>query len=191
MKNLAILDEMELKLAKERKLVLFDEFTRESVFVLQYQLNKIVETDRALKIKKPEPVDIIISSYGGNVLDCLPLLGQIEKMKEQGYIINTITNGYSISCGFMLAIIGSKGHRKINRYGKMLCHQMSTGSMGTLQSMEENMEFDKRLWEQMKQIIMQNTKMSSKFLDIIKKQKLDYWMFPEEAQALGCVDEII
>lgn len=191
MKSLSVLDEMELKLAKDRKLVLFDEFTRESVFVLQYQLNKIVDMDKTLKIKNPQPIDIIISSYGGNVLDCLPLLGQIEKLKEDGYTIRTHTNGYSASCGFMLAIVGSKGHRTCNRYGKILCHQLSAGTMGTLQEMEHSVEFDKKLWEEMKQIILTNTKMGEELLDKIKKEKLDYWMFADEALKLGVIDKII
>lgn len=51
MKNLALLDEMQLNLAKERVLVLDDVVDNNSMFYLEYQLNKLKKIDKDLGIK--------------------------------------------------------------------------------------------------------------------------------------------
>lgn len=52
MKNLALLDEMQLNLAKERVLVLDDVVDNNSMFYLEYQLNKLKKIDKDLGVKK-------------------------------------------------------------------------------------------------------------------------------------------
>lgn len=174
MKNLALLDEMQLNLAKERVLVLDDVVDNNSMFYLEYQLNKLKKIDKDLGVKKPEPIEILINSPGGSVLDCLGLINLIYSMKEEGYIIKTHIRGYAASCASVIAVCGSKGHRTMGRFSRHLVHQVSGGVVGELQLMQNELEFTEELWKDLKKIYMENSNFKDEDLEEIKNINLTY-----------------
>lgn len=191
MKNLALLDEMQLNLAKERVLVLDDVVDNNSMFYLEYQLNKLKKIDKDLDVKKPEPIEILINSPGGSVLDCLGLINLIYSMKEEGYVIKTHIRGYAASCASVIAVCGSKGYRTMGRFSRHLVHQVSGGVVGELQLMQNELEFTEELWKDLKKIYMENSNFKNEDLEEIKKYKLDLWLNSQKCLELGLADKIV
>lgn len=183
------LEEMKLQSSlKQRKVVMIEEFTRESVYKVQYLINKIVNMDK-ISEPKEKVITLEISSYGGCAFSCLSLIGTLESLKEQGYKIVTHINSMAMSAGFFTAIVGS--HRTMNRHGVGLIHPMLSGTSGSLQSMIDDIEFDKILWNKLVEITTKYTNFTVDELEELKKCKTDKHMLAEEMLLKNCIDEII
>lgn len=172
---------------KQRRIFLSDEITRESLFEVSYFLYKLQDID--LKTNTKEPIELIISSRGGYILDGNMLISLIEQMKDMGYEIITTVGAYAFSMGFMIALVGSK--RQSYRYGSFLLHQPSSGNWGTLKEQQEDIKETEKLWELMKTIVKKYSKITDEKLDEIYKCKTDFMMNPQEALELNVIDLIL
>lgn len=185
-------EDMKLKSALNlRKIIIAEEFTRESIYKVQYLINKIVDLDNQLNKPKEERVIYFdISSYGGCAYSCLSLIGTCEYIREKyGYSIHTNINSMAMSAGFFFAICGD--YRTMNRYGCGLIHPMLSGTGGSLQSMIDDVEHDKRLWQQIVNITKRYTNFTDEELEELKKCKSDKYMLAEEMLEKNCIDEIL
>ena len=188
----AVLEEIYLNQAMNNRTIMFvDEFDRETCYKAIYFLERIERQDDIDEIPMNErtPITIKINSYGGDVFHCYALISVIERLKDRGYAINTHTMGVAFSCGFLLAITGT--HRTIARRGYLMCHQISSGVIGEIQRMEEEVDFTKEMWEASVDIIKKYTNITGKQLDHIKRSKVDWYMSAEESLKLGVTDEIV
>lgn len=185
----AVITEMVLASAMRHRRILFNEdFNDDTAFKANYLLNRIVDIDN-IEGGEKKPIEIIINSSGGSIYAGAILLGTIEYLKEQGYEIITTVNARAMSMGFMLSIVGSR--RRATRYSTFLCHQPSSGMWGTLKDIEDDVAETKRLWEIMKDIIKQNTKITEEMLEVIYREKRDAIYTPQQALELGVIDEIL
>lgn len=183
------IEEMRIQSAlKHRKIVLIEEVSRESIYKIQYLINKIIKLDH-INPPKEKVITIEISSYGGCAFSCLSLIGDIERYKEQGYKIITHINSMAMSAGFFIAITGS--YRTMNRHGVGLIHPMLSGTSGSLQSMIDDIEFDKILWNKLVEITTKYTNFTVDELEELKKCKTDKHMLAEEMLLKNCIDEIL
>lgn len=186
-----ILDEMVIQsVLRYRKIPLIEEFSRESIYKVQYMMNKILDSDNKTNIPiKDRIITLDISSYGGCAFSCLSLIGTIEQFKELGYTIITHINSMAMSAGFFTSIVESK--RTMNRHGVGLIHPMLSGTSGSLQSMIDDVEFDKVLWNRLVDITIKYTNFSRDDMEELKKCKTDKYMMAEEMLDRNCIDEII
>lgn len=185
-----ILQEMIFKyVVKHRTICLNTYVTSDVIFKMCYYINKLVEQDK--KTGNKPKITIAIGSGGGSCYAGLELISLMEQLKEDGYIIETVVTSIAASMAFMIAICGSKGHRKIYRYGSTLFHQVSSGTIGTLQEMEESIAETDRLWQILKQITLKNTNLTDERLEQIKREKLDVWYSPQESKDFGITDIIL
>ena len=79
-----------------------------------------------------------ICSNGGYAYILKELLNRVEYAKSQGIIVETIVRSQAYSCGSMLAISGTKGHRYIGEYAEHLVHLGSAGMR-----VQDNTEFSR------------------------------------------------
>lgn len=181
---------MEMKVSsalKQRRIFLSNEIDRDSLFEVSYFLYKLQDIDK--RTGKKEPIEIVICSYGGYIYDGSLLVSQIEQMKDDGYEIVTTTSGYGMSMAFIIGLVGSK--RQAYRYCRFMCHQPSSGNYGTLQQQENDLEETKFLWNQMKDIIIKNSKITDEQLEECKKLNKDWYLSPTQALELGIIDVIL
>lgn len=195
---LQVLQMQELEAVHNRVIKFNFEFDRIQCNWCLGVLEKIEELDdleRSLSLRpdkyKPEKITLEIGSYGGSVLDAFQMWDKVEQLKEKGYIIETVTHTYAISCGSISFITGSIGHRKIGRHARVLIHQVSSGCGGTYEDMQREVEFTKQLWEELKELILKNTKVTEERLQEIQEKKIDWWIDAKTAVKLGIADEII
>ena len=179
---------------KKRQLYLAAQVNQKSMNDLTKAILEINNNDRHLEklypvyglAYKPLPIKIYIDSYGGAVYQCLGLLGVMETSVTP---VHTIATGAAMSCGFMILITGH--HRAGYRHSTPLYHQVSTGFWGTVKDMEESLEETKRLQKKIEEMTLSRTNISKKKLKEVLKNKVDWYMTPEEALALGVVDEVL
>lgn len=184
------IDEMIINSAlRDRRIFLNAEVDRDSIFKVMYFMDRIKTLDEQSNDEELKPIEIIIDSYGGFIYHGLALISKIEQFKSLGYKIITTVHSVAMSMGFMILIVGSE--RRSLKYSRILCHQPSSSTWGTLQDMEDDVEETKELWNKMKEIIINYTKITDKQLEDIKIRKHDWSMWAEEALELGVVDAII
>jgi ATP-dependent Clp protease protease subunit len=182
------LDEMKINAAlRDRRIFISEEVDRESMFKACYLLDRLVELDKNENKKKP--IEIILDSYGGYIYHGLALISKIESLREMGYNIITTVNSVAMSMGFMILLCGSE--RRGLKHSRIMCHQPSSASWGTLQDMEESVEETQALWERMKELIIKYTNITNNQLEDIKSRKYDWFMWSEDALKLGVIDYII
>lgn len=173
---------------KRRRIILCDEISRESIFDACFYLRRIMELDVKYNNKK-EPIHIDISSYGGTIADGNRMIGLIEHMKENGWTIITNVEGYAMSMGQAIALCGN--YRTSFRNSRFMIHALSDGTWGQLQAMENDMEESKYVWEMMKTHIKKYSKITDEQIESYKRIQKNWYFSPEEALALGVIDEII
>lgn len=185
------LNEMYLSQALHNRTIHFvEEFERESCYKAIYLMERIerLDDEENLPVEK-RVINIVWASYGGSAYGCLALISVIERLKEKGYTINSHVQSMAMSAGFFTSIVCT--HRTIARHAYLMCHQLSSGAFGTLQSMENEIEHSKDLNDRMLKITEKYTNITMKELLDMKNSNKDWFMNAEEALSLGCVDEII
>lgn len=174
---------------KYRTIYMCEDVMEDSIFKLNYYLDRIVRLDNKSETK--EPVTIIISSFGGSIYECLSTISRMERMQEDGYIIKTIVDAKAMSCGSLISQCGSKGYRYANRYATLLYHQVSSGAIGTLAELNTDIKETERLWELIKGITLKHTNVTDEWMENLRTYNRDLYLIPQEALELGIIDEII
>ena len=177
-----------------RNLFLAQQVDQDTMNVLSKSIIEIREHDVYLEgyyklhdlAYKPKPIILHIDSYGGSVYQCFGLL---SIMKSTGTPVNTVITGCARSCGFMLAIHGA--HRSIHKYGTMMYHQVSSGTVGKVADIKEDLFEAKRLQKQIEAMTLDLTKITKSKLEKVYKRKQDWYIDAKTAVKLGCADEII
>ena len=183
------LDEMKINSAiRDRRIFISEEVDRESMFKACYLLDRLVEIDK-LEGKEKRDIELVLDTYGGYIYHGLALISKIESLKEQGYKILTTVNSVAMSMGFMILLVGSE--RRGLRHSRIMCHQPSSSTWGTLQDQEESVEETRELWLRMKELIIKYTDITDEQLEDIKSRKYDWFMWSDEALKLNVIDIII
>lgn len=130
-----------------------------------------------------EEITIFINTNGGAVIDGLALY---DTMKMLPIDIRTICVGQAASLGAMILAAGTRGKRCIMPHGRVLIHQMTSGSRGKLSDVKTNLKESERLEKMVNQILANETGQPIKKIE--KDQEKDFWMSAEEAIEYGIVD---
>lgn len=172
---------------KERKIMIYDGVDENSILEAIYYLYRFRSID--IKLGQKRPIDILINSCGGNVMDGFSLISLIESMKEEGWIINTTNIGYAFSMGFYISICGS--NRYSYRYATYLCHDISFGFEGNFGEIMEKVKESERLRKILEEITIKYTKLTKEDLNKIFEYRLDKTYSANDAVKLGIADAII
>lgn len=131
-------------------------------------------------------IQILLSTYGGSVYDGLALYDAIKASKTK---VDVIIGGKSMSMGTII-MLGSET-RKAYRNTTFMIHEMTSGYLGKLADLENDLGESKRLQKILWDIITSETKITQKQLDDIYEKKKDWYLSAEEALELGLITEII
>ena len=131
-------------------------------------------------------IQVLLSTYGGSVYDGLALYDAIKASKTK---VDVIISGKSMSMGTII-MLGSET-RKAYRNTTFMIHEMTSGYLGKLADLENDLGESKRLQKILWDIITSETKITQKQLDDIYEKKKDWYLSAEEALELGLITEII
>ena len=136
-----------------------------------------------------KPIEVIISTIGGEIYNGFNFIDQIEKAKTPTTIH---IMAMAASMGFLISMDG-----KNNPNVKTVCHPFSVGLLhsgsqymsGSAHSVKDTFNFSQHYEEKIKNYILSHTKIDEDLYE--KVERKEYWMDSDEMMRLGIVDEII
>jgi len=185
---------MEIKIENERLLYLKGKCDITAITELIEKINKIEKSDdenrKVFKLLynmdyNPNPIELYINTYGGDVY---PSLGLVDKIMSSKTPVHTFCTGVAASSGLLILLAGYKRFGHTN--SSYLIHSISTLTFGQIQDIEENLEECQRLNTLIQNIILERTSISKEKLDDTKKRKYDWWFDSAEALKMKVIDEI-
>jgi ATP-dependent Clp protease, protease subunit len=117
-----------------------------------------------------EPLELVITSYGGSVYDGLAI---IAAMRESRTPINTQAFGPVMSMGLPIFVHGDV--RTADKYATFMYHDVSSVLYGKVEDMEMDLKEAKRLRQILNGIICDHTSLSKTELNGYIKTKTDWY----------------
>lgn len=183
-----VIEEIKLNSAlRDRRIFINGMIDEDSMFKACYLLDRIVALDKQSGTK--DDIEIVIDSYGGYIYSGMSIISKLESLMADNYKIITTVNSVAMSMGFMILIVASE--RRALRHSRIMCHQPSSGTFGSLKDMEESVEETQELWVRMKELIIKYTAITDEQLEDIKSRKCDWYMWADVAKELKVIDHII
>lgn len=168
---------------KKREIVWNDDIDDTTIDIALY-IRKWNDEDKGVDIKDRKPIRIFINSDGGSVDTVFHVIDMIRLSKTPVY---TIGMGRVYSAGGLLLMAGHR--RYIFPHTSCLIHDGSSGTIGSIGKMLDNLEFTKRLEEKVKKYVLDSTHITAEMYD--QNYRRDWFMFSEEMIELGIADEIV
>jgi ATP-dependent Clp protease protease subunit len=174
---------------KSRITVLSEDVSQDVAEKLLRSILEINEKDRRILEEdedyEPEPIQLIINSFGGSVYDGLAIVGAIESSKTP---VHTICYGSAMS---MALYILAAGHlRKMSKFATLMYHEIGTTVAGKISSISNELGECTRLEDVCDKILIENSYVKRKDLKKIKCSGGEWYISADEALRLGIVDEI-
>ena len=130
-----------------------------------------------------EYIYLHINSFGGSVFSAFSVIDTIQNMKVP---VVSIIEGAAASAATLISVMCD--YRIIYKTSYMLIHQLSSGSWGKMNELEEEMENLKELMNSIKTIYKENTNIPRGEISEILKH--DLWWNADVCLSKGLVDEI-
>lgn len=142
-----------------------------------------------LFLEKEDPdkdIDMYINSPGGSVSDGLAIFDTMQLIKCD---VSTYCVGQAASMGAVLLAGGANGKRFCLEHARVMIHQVSAGTQGTLADMKVALkEFDRAMDILMKIMAESTGKTKEALYDDCDR---DYFMSGHEAMEYGIVDKVL
>lgn len=162
-----------------RRIVLSGSITEEIAAQFLEQMTALEYVDHG------KPVTIYIDTYGGNVDAALLMY---DCMKTSACPINTVGIGKVMSAGVLILAAGDKGHRFVSPNARIMIHEVSGGSWGTVSEMEVSVTEMKRMQDTYVNLLCKDT--GQKKQKVLQDIKLDKYMSAKQALDYGIADKI-
>lgn len=140
--------------------------------------------DKDIPVEDRQPIKIYIDSCGGSLTDSLTIIDSIRNSKTP---VVGIAVGCTYSGGFFIFISCDK--RLAYKHASFLYHEGRTETGGTAAQFANYAAFYKKQLNQLKQIVLDYTKINEDEYDAIRKD--DIWYDTNEAIEKGIVDEVL
>ena len=148
------------------------------------------EQDKEPPKPEPKPIVFYVSTWGGDALGMFGIYDLMRTVREE-CAIETFGLGKVMSAGVLLLAAGTKGRRKIGKHCRVMMHSVRGGHMGTIHSLENEMEETRWIQKQLIQALVEETNLTEKQLKRMLGKNLDVYLTAEEAVKYGIADIIV
>ena len=173
-----------LKDLQQRKYILNQDIEQATIADLVRHILQFNREDIGIPVEERKPILIYIACNGGEVDSGFELIDVIESSKTPVYTINM---GFQYSMGFLIGLAGKKRFAMQN--AKFLMHDGTNYICNSGAKAQDQMKFNERTEERVKQYIMSHSNLTSEEYD--SKLRVEWYMFADEAKEKGFVDYII
>ena len=176
----------------ERSFDLFSRMLRDRVIFLFTEfepvMSKIICAQLLfLEAENPDKdISLYINSPGGMVDSGLAI---IDTMRFIAPDVSTTVMGLAASMGSITAASGAIGKRYILPNARVMLHQPSAGTRGTVTDMNIYMQELLHTKEKLTNIYAEQLKIPRE--EIVKEMERDWWLSPERAVEIGHADAIV
>lgn len=181
MKNGLLEEVFYLRDIKQRKMFITVNICQETVDDAVRHIMQFNREDADIPVEERKPILLYVASNGGDVDAGFTLIDAILCSETPVYVIN---QGYQYSMGFLIGLAGHK--RFAMPHAKFLMHDGSQFIYNSGAKAQDQMEFNKKWEERIKQYVLSRTHITSEMYD--KQMRKEWYMFADEAKALGVVD---
>lgn len=138
------------------------------------------------------PILVYIDSYGGYVDALNSMLATMRQVPNK---FVTVCIGKAMSCG--AALLAAGDIRYMDEGSRAMIHQSRSGAVGPTESLQNDINENKRLNKQLMDFILNrcNKKLKDFYAELKKKNKpedqaRDLYLSPKEALDFGLIDEV-
>ena len=135
------------------------------------------------------PIDMVISTPGGNADDMFAIYDTMRMIREE-IPIRTRGIGKVMSAGVVLLAAGTKGERSIGKNCRVMLHSVIGGHIGPMHQLDNEMEEIRNIQDQYISVLAEETKMTRRYLRNLMKKKVNVYLSATEAVELGIADKI-
>ena len=135
------------------------------------------------------PIDMVISTPGGNADDMFAIYDTMRMIREE-MPIKTRGIGKVMSAGVVLLAAGTKGERSIGKNCRIMLHSVIGGHIGPMHQLDNEMEEIRNIQDQYISVLAEETKMTKRYLRNLMKKKVNVYLSATEAVELGIADKI-
>ena len=135
------------------------------------------------------PIDMVISTPGGNADDMFAIYDTMRSIREE-VPIRTRGIGKVMSAGVVLLAAGTKGERSIGKNCRVMVHSVIGGHVGPMHQLDNEMEEIRNIQDQYITVLAEETKMTKRYLRNLLKKKVNIYLSATEAVELGIADKI-
>ena len=139
---------------------------------------------------EPKPITFYISTWGGDALGMFGIYDLMRVVREE-CAIETFGLGKVMSAGVLLLAAGTKGQRKIGKHCRVMLHSVRGGHVGTIHSLENEMEETRWIQKQLIKALVEETNLTERQLKRMLGKNLDLYLTAEEAVKYGIADIIV
>lgn len=169
---------------QQRKVWLNEGICMENVSGIIHNIYQYNREDAGIEDDKRKPILLYLSSNGGDVDAGFALIDAIITSKTPVYTINT---GYWYSMGFLIGLAGKRRFAMPN--ATFLMHDGSNFIWTSGSKAQDQAEFNRRVEAKIKQYVLAHSKLTE--ADYDAKQRVEWYLFSDEAKNKGFIDEII
>ena len=149
--------------------------------------NLVVAQLLFLESENPDKdISFYINSPGGSVTAGMAIYDTMQFIKPD---VSTLCVGMAASMGAFLLSAGTKGKRFSLPNSRVMIHQPSGGAQGQASDIEIHARDILKTRDQLNRILANNTGQTVEKIE--RDTERDYFMFADEAQAYGVVDQVI
>lgn len=169
---------------QQRKLFLNADVDQVTIGDLVKHILQFNKEDKGKPAEQRQPILLYVVSNGGEVDSGFELIDVIQSSVTPVYTINL---GFQYSMGFLIGLAGHK--RFASRHAKYLMHDGSNFVYNSGAKAQDQMEFNRKVEERVKQYILSRSKLTSEEYD--SKLRVEWYLFADEAKQKGFVDCVI
>ena len=199
--ELASLINMALEKPEIRSIALYGDVNEEKASELVYGLLALNSSAVRNVLSDPEdveseiiqiidPIDLYVSSYGGQATEMFSLYDIIRKVREETPI-RTYGLGKVMSAGVLVLASGTKGERRIGKHCRVMIHGVVSGQQGYLADIENEFAETKFTQKMYIKALAEETNMTEKYIKNLMDKKTNVYIDAEEAVNLGIADIIV
>ena len=154
---------------------------------LQHTSKIITPEEKEPKVK---PITFYVSTWGGDALGMFGIYDLMRMVREE-CPIKTHGIGKVMSAGVLLLAAGTKGERRIGKHCRVMMHAVRGGHVGSIHSLENEMEETRWIQKQHIQALCDETDLTASQLKKMLNKNLDVYLTAEEAVNYGIADIIV
>lgn len=173
----------------------FDKLLNERTIIFNQEVDEKIVERVAIplmdfeKDNSNDPVTLIFATVGGSVSDGFVLCNIIDQYKKP---LNIIVLGYAASMGTIMLAAGAHNPnvtRKCYPFTYALLHAGSTAFSGESLTVQDTLEFNRRVDEKVKQFICSHTNVSED--EYTAHERKQWFLDANDMLKYGFIDEII
>ena len=185
---------------KIRTIGLIGDVTEEKASDVIYGLLALRESGVRQELKDPldpnseiittcEPMEMIVSTYGGSAMDMFGIHDMMRTVREDCEI-HTVGVGKVMSAGVLILASGTKGKRRIGKNCRVMIHSVIGGTHGPMHNLENEMDEIRWIQEKYIETLVAESDMTKRMVKKMLDRKVNIYLTAEQAVEYGIADEV-